>query len=164
MTNCTSLFFASDNDNGYTRPEQRTPRKVLDPISVKPARATVDTYRQDKGDSGTQRAAWNRGSATYRGHSRVPAIPPSAAVTAVTAAVPDDGDDADSAYSASASSTSSTTGSQRGPEGYAKNKAQQQVPGTERQSDPRAVADYQQGQRNAATNVGASVTDPSGKR
>lgn len=87
-------------ENGY-RSEQRTPRTVLDPISVEAGKPSDDANKQDEDESPLHlKATLARGSSTHRGSTRVPPISSSAEKAASLY-----DDDTDSAYSVSTNGT-----------------------------------------------------------
>lgn len=100
-------FTRDAKENGYPRTDSRTPRSVLDPISVESTKHIDDTNRPGEDDSPIPlKATLARGTATHRASTKVPPIP-----TASDRAASND-EDADSAYSfSSASSTPGRTDS-----------------------------------------------------
>ncbi|XP_076441832.1 TOG array regulator of axonemal microtubules protein 1-like isoform X3 [Babylonia areolata] len=152
-----------DKDNGYTRPEQRTPRPVLDPISVKPARPTGDAQRQDVGESPVpHRAAVGRGGpGNHRGSTKVPPIMPSAAQAGD--AVHNE-DEVDSAYSASSHSTPSRTGSLRAVRSSAKNRGQQLFDDLDRQGNAQGNSHQVQGKATFITGISSTVSPAKSKK
>ncbi|PVD25713.1 hypothetical protein C0Q70_13373 [Pomacea canaliculata] len=121
-------------ENGYSRPDQRTPRTFLDPISAEPVKQSEDSIKTVEEETPIAlKASIARGSSTHRGNTKVPPI--SSSVDRLN------DDDSDSAYSISSTGTPTKSGSLRGIRNSAsKKKAERLFDRIEKQNSRQSIA------------------------